>query len=422
MARNGSSSWAKWLITLIIVVGVAGAIAWHFFARRDPPVQYQTLPVSRDDIIQAVTATGTLNPVTNVTVGSQISGNIMKLYADWNSKVKANQIVAQIDPATYQSAMEQAEGDLSNAQATLELDKAEAKRQDELFKSKLIDESDHDTSIATYHQAEATVIMKKAALDDAQVNLQRCTIYSPVDGIVISRNVDIGQTVAASMSAPTLFMIANDLTKMQIDAQVAEADVGGVEEGQHVDFTVDAFPFRTFVGKVVQIRNSPTNYQNVVAYDTVISVDNSDSKLRPGMTATVSIIIAERTDSLRIPNAALRFHPPDSLMGAANHADSPRTNGAGASPGHGSAIEKGHTPGKRGEHSMLRTVYLAPEKGDKDAKPRPVQIKIGITDGIYTEVTEGLTEGQQVITGFSSPTEQGRPSNPFGGGGGFRRL
>lgn len=423
MANNGSFRWAKWLVVLIIIVGVVGAIAWHLFGRQDSGPLYQTAEVSRDDIIQAVTATGTLNPVTNVTVGSQISGNIAKLFADWNSPVKANQVVAQIDPATYQTALEQADGDLASAQANLELDQAEAKRADELFKNKLIDESDHDTAIATYHQAEATVKMKKAALDNAKVNLERCTIYSPVDGIVISRNVDVGQTVAASLSAPTLFIIANDLTKMQIDAQVAEADVGGVEPGQKVNFTVDAFPYRTFAGKVSQIRNAPTNYQNVVAYDTVVSVDNSDLKLRPGMTATVSIVVAERTNALRIPTAALRFHPPDAPFAEAktNHAGPTQTNGMGARPGHGPGMEKGRASPQHAERPIVRTVYLVPDKGDKDAKPKPVQIKIGISDGIYTEVTEGLTEEQEVITGLTVPMEQaGAGGNPFGRG--FRRF
>lgn len=424
MANNGSFRWAKWLVVLIIIVGVVGAIAWHLLGRQDSTPLYQTAAVTRDDIIQAVTATGTLNPVTNVTVGSQISGNVAKLFADWNSPVKANQVVAQIDPATYQTALEQADGDLASAQANLELDQAEAKRADELFKNKLIDGSDYDTAIATYHQAEATVKMKKAALDNAKVNLERCTIYSPVDGIVISRNVDVGQTVAASLSAPTLFIIANDLTKMQIDAQVAEADVGGVEPGQKVNFTVDAFPYRTFAGKVAQIRNAPTNYQNVVAYDTVVSVNNSDLKLRPGMTATVSIIIAERTNALKIPTAALRFHPPDTLMAESktNHAGPMPTNGAGgAGPGHGPGMEKGRASPQHGERQIVRTVYVEPDKGDKDAKPKPVQIKIGISDGIYTEVIDGLTEGQQVITGLTVPMEQaGAGGNPFGRG--FRRF
>ncbi len=424
MANNGSSRSISWIIVALIIVGVAGAIAWHMFAHQNSGPSYQTTEVTRDDVIQAVTATGTLNPVTNVLVGSQISGNIEKLYADWNSPVKANQVVAQIDPASYKSAVEQADGDLSNAMANLELTQVEAKREDELFNNKLVSESDHDTAIATYHQAEATVEMKKAALDNAKVNLERCTIYSPVDGIVIQRSVDVGQTVAASLSAPTIFIIANDLTKMQIDAQVAEADVGGVEEGQHVDFRVDAFPFRTFIGKVQQIRNSPTNYQNVVSYDSVISVDNSDLKLRPGMTATVSIVIGARTNVLKIPNSALRFHPPEmpTTEVKSNRVQTASAGPANAPGAHGPGMEKGHGSGQHGERSPTRTIYVL-DKSNKDAKPTPVQIKIGLSDGIYTEVKDGLTEGQEVIIGLSMPMDQGggRPGGPFGGGG-FRRF
>jgi HlyD family secretion protein len=438
----------KWLVILIIVGGVAGAVVWHFMNRDASAPQFQTQDVGRGDIIQAVTATGTLNPVTNVTVGSQISGNILKLYVDWNSPVKANQIVAQLDPSTYQSAVSQAEGDLASATATMELNQIEAKRADELSKSKLISDSDHDTAVANLHLALATVQIKKAALDTAKVNLARCAIYSPVDGVVISRNVDVGQTVAASLSAPTLFVVANDLTKMQIDANVSEADVGGVEEKQEVNFTVDAFPNRTFSGAVVQVRNAPTNYQNVVAYDAVVSVENKDMKLKPGMTANVSIIIAERKDAIRVPNAALRFRPPDVMSKdvKTNATKEAATNGSGPGAGAGAVAGGGSNrppgggrrdrgaggggPGGGGnrvhvEHQPIRTVYVLADKEDP-TKLTPIQVKVGISDGVYTEVTEGLKEGDQVVTGISLPSDQptgARPASPFGGGGGgFRRM
>jgi HlyD family secretion protein len=427
MAKNGNSSWFKWLVILVIVGGVAGALVWHFVNKKGDEPQYQTQEITTGDIIQAVTATGTLNPVTNVTVGSQISGNIQKLFADWNSRVKANQVVAQLDPSTYKAAVSQAEGDLANAKATMELNQIEAKRADELFKSKLISESDHDTAIANLHQAQAMVQIKQAAVDNAQVNLARCTIYSPVDGVVISRNVDVGQTVAASLSAPTLFVIANDLTKMQIDADVAEADIGGVEVGQKVMFTVDAFPNRDFSGTVVQVRYAPTNYQNVVAYDAVIGVENQDMKLRPGMTANVSIIIAERKNVLKIPNSALRFHPPEvaSKDVKTNSTKMANTNGSGLEAGNrGGGREHEHGPGgaKRPhvEHQPVRTVYVL-DKTDP-SKLKPVQVKVGITDNIYTEVVEGLSADDEVVTGISLPSDQsGTGSNPFGGRG-FRRM
>jgi HlyD family secretion protein len=309
MAAKQSGGWFKWLIIFLIGgAAVAGGV-WYFAAAGDDSPQYQTTVVSRGDIVQAVTANGTLNPVTNITVGSQISGIISVLYADWNSPVKAGQVVAQLDPATYQSAVRSAQGDLASAKANQELQKAEAERSAELFTNKLISGSDYDTAVANLHQADAQVQIKEAALTNAAVNLQRCTIYSPVDGVVISRDVDVGQTVAASLSAPTLFIIANDLTKMQIDANVSEADIGTVAEGQDVEFTVDAFPDGKFTGKLVQIRNSPTTVQNVVTYDTVIGVNNPDLKLRPGMTANASIIIAQHDGVLKIPNAAFRFRP-----------------------------------------------------------------------------------------------------------------
>ena len=426
MAKNGNSHWFKWFVVLVIVGGVAGAVAWHFVSQKGNGPQYQTQDITTGDIIQAVTATGTLNPVTNVTVGSQISGNIQKLFADWNSKVKANQVVAQLDPSTYKAAVSQAEGDLANAKATLELNQIEARRADELFKSKLISESDHDTAIANLHQAQATVQIKQAAVDNAKVNLERCTIYSPVDGIVISRNVDVGQTVAASLSAPTLFVIANDLTKMQIDADVAEADVGGVEVNQKVTFTVDAFPNRNFSGTVVQVRNAPTNYQNVVAYDTVIGVDNSDMKLKPGMTANVSIIIAERNNVLKIPNSALRFRPPEVVSKEARTNSMAATNGPAPEAGNrGGGGQRDHGPGgmKRPhvEHPPVRTVYVL-DKTDP-TKLKPVQVKVGITDNVYTEVVEGLSTGDEVVTGVNLPSDQssGPGANPFGGRG-FRRM
>src|SRR3981081_564621 len=272
---------------------------------------YQTATITRGPITQAVTATGTLNPVVNVQVGSQVSGNIAKLFADFNSEVKAGQIVAQIDPALFQATVTQAEGDLANAQAALELAKMNATRTQELFAKKNSSQQDLDQAMANLHQAEANVKIKQGALDKAKADLDHCTITSPIDGVVISRSVDVGQTVAASLQAPIIFMIANDLTKMQIDANVAEADVGVITVDQTVDFTVDAFPARTFQGKVVQVPHAPLTVQNVVTYDTVIGVSNPDLKLKPGMTANVSIVVAQRDNVLQLKNAALRYRPPD---------------------------------------------------------------------------------------------------------------
>jgi HlyD family secretion protein len=417
----------KWIVIVMVAAAGIGGGWWFLSHKQDDAPEYQTAVIARGDLTSAVTATGTLNPVTNITVGSQISGIIQSLNADWNTRVKANQVVAQLDPATYKASVAQAEGDLANAKATLELNEIQARRSTELFNNKLISESDYDTAVANLHQAQAMVQIKQAALDNARVNLSRCTIYSPVDGIVISRNVDVGQTVAASLSAPTLFVIANDLAQMQIDANVAEADVGGVVEGQRVSFTVDAFPYRNFRGGVVQVRNSPTTVQNVVTYDAVISVNNDDLKLKPGMTANVSIIIADRTNVVKIPNAALRFRLPEAAGGTNAVGGAVRTNADAQRMSGGGMGNPAGERKPRGERNV-RTVYVLPPEPavpDKSAeiKPKPVQIKIGITDGIATEVLEGLNEGDRVVTGLvpSSASQQAQSSNPFGGGGFPRR-
>src|SRR5207237_3270435 len=256
--------WFVLIVGLLIIAFVVHQ------CRNGGAANYQTATVTRGPITQAVTATGTLNPVVNVQVGSQVSGNIAELFVDFNSQVKAGQVVAQIDPMLFQAAVTQAEGDVASAQAALELAKLNASRTRTLFAQKNSAQQDLDQAVANLHQAEANVKIKQGALDKAKADLEHCTITSPVDGVVISRSVDVGQTVAASLQAPVIFQIANDLTKMQIDSNVAEADVGVVQVGQDVDFTVDAFPTRTFHGKVVQVRNAPITVQNVVTYDTVI--------------------------------------------------------------------------------------------------------------------------------------------------------
>jgi len=389
------------MAVVILVVGGAGGF-WFWKQHNKEAPEYQTAVITRGDLTQVVTATGQINPVINVQVGSQISGTILKLYADYNSQVTNGQLIAQIDPSTYRANVMQAQGDLASAKAGLTLATVNARRSKELMEAKLIPQSDYDQVAANLQQAEAAVMLKEASLERAQTDFSRCTIYSPIDGIVISRNVDVGQTVAASLSAPTLFIVANDLTKMQIEANVAEADIGGVEQDQNVDFTVDAFPYRTFYGKVIQIRNAPTNTQNVVTYETIVTANNPDGKLRPGMTANISIIIAQRTNAVRVPNAALRFRPTE-----AGTNTPPREANSGPRPGGSS----GNRP--KGERKSQRTIYVL-----KDTKPQPVQIKTGITDGVYTEVVEGLNENDNVITaaiikGSSAPSA----SNPFSGGG-----
>src|SRR5216684_4466291 len=392
---------------LVIIIGL---IVFAFVlrqCRQSGAANYQTATVTHGPLTQAVTATGTLNPVVNVQVGSQVSGNISKLFADFNSQVKAGQVVAQIDPALFQATVTQAEGDLANAQAALELAKVNATRTQELFAKKTSSQADVDQATANLHQAEANVKIKQGALDRAKADLDHCTITSPVDGEVISRSVDVGQTVAASLQAPVIFTIANDLTKMQIDANVAEADVGVVTVDQNVDFTVDAFPMQTFHGKVVQVRNAPITVQNVVTYDTVIGVSNPDLKLKPGMTANVSIIIIHKDNVLQLKNAALRFRPPEAAAETAQQPSASSVNSTTAA--RSTSSPSGQRPTGARERKPERTVYVL-----SYGRPKPVQIKTGISDGIMTEVTEGLKEGDRVVTAeLSSPSASSSPpANP----------
>ena len=427
-----AKSKTTWIIGGLGILAAAAGAYWYVNRQTDNGPEYHTVEAVKGDLTQVVTATGTLNPVVNVLVGSQVSGIIRSLMVDWNSTVKSNQIVAQLDPSSYKATYDQTFADLANAKAGLSLAIANAARSASLYTNALVSKADFDTALATREQAEAMVMLKQAAVNKAKVDLANTTIYSPIDGVVISRSIDVGQTVAASFSAPTLFQIANDLTKMQIDANVSEADVGGVEEGQTVDFTVDAFPTRTFLGTVKQIRDFPITVQNVVTYDSVISVKNDDLKLRPGMTANLGIVLAQKKDVLKIPNSALRFHPPGA-------ADNSKGFGAGASPqepggggpppgarGGGRGGRGGNPTGdgrSRRERAPMRTVYVLPKpepaKGGQAAKLQPMQIHTGISDGVSTEVLDGLKPGDDVVVGqvFATPVPQGGTASPFGGGG-----
>ena len=453
MGTEKEFQWAKWVLILLLLMGLGAGAWWYIKIRNAVPTEYQSAVVSRGNLTQVVTATGQLGPVLNVQVGSQISGIVKKLFIDYNSVVKSNQVIAEIDPSTYQINVLRAEAQLANSKANLTLAEVQARRSDDLFKANLISASDHDTAQAQLQQAQAQVQSDEANLKNAQVQLSYCTIYAPVDGVVISRNVDVGQTVAASFNTPTVAVIANDLTKMQIDALVSEADIGGVAVDQGVNFTVDAYPYRTFRGKVSQIRYGAITNQNVINYDCVIGVNNTDLKLLPGMTANVSIIVAERHDVLKVPNAALRFRPPEAdtsasrtnaaFAGTSSGRDSGAQTGErtgtagerrGAGGGFGGRGERGGGGGPGGpartprpERQLTRTIYVLASSGDSNRPTptlKPVQIKVGISDGVSTEVLEGLEEGARVVTAIisSDATPTGpRPANPFGGGG-FRRF
>ena len=431
MARK--KSWTKWIF-ILVALGTLGGVGFYFWKKsQTQKTEYKSVTVARGDLIQVVTASGQLNPVVTVQVGSQISGIIQKLYADFNSPVTNGQIVAQLDPATYLANVNQNEAELASAQAGMELIRLNAERAQALYADKLLAKADYDKAMAELHQSESTVKIRQALVEKAKVDLARTTIFSTIDGVVMSREVDVGQTVAASMNAPVLFKIANDLAKMQIDAMVAEADVGGIEVGQEVTFTVDAFPSRTFRGKVIQVRNAPITTQNVVTYDTVIEVNNRDLKLKPGMTASVSVIVANKENVVKIPNAALRFRPPDSSTGKPTNAPaqvamaqtnaSPRGGGGGREgrSRSGGGAGGARPGGMRPERAGPKTIYLADKKmvnGKTLIEPKAIQIRTGITDGLSTEVLEGVKEGDEIVVGVILPEgESAKPAvNPFGGG------
>jgi HlyD family secretion protein len=335
----------KLIITLIVLGVIAGSVgAYYRYRTPAEGVKISKLAVARGDVIESVGATGTLQAVKTVQVGSQVSGNIKALYADFNSMVKKGQIVAELDPSLLQTQIEQARANVIRAQADLDrlkvsLDDAriKLKRTESLAARKLVAPQELETAQVAVRSAEAQIksseaslTQSKASLSQNEVNLQHTVIEAPIDGIVISRNVDVGQTVAASMNAPTLFIIAEDLRKMQVNANVDESDVGRIRAGQHVTFRVDAYPLDSFTGTVSQVRLQPVVTQNVVTYATVIDVPNEQLKLKPGMTATVTIEIARRNDVIRVPNAALRFRPNADTFAALNQAVPPEMQrGAG---------------------------------------------------------------------------------------------
>ncbi len=437
----------------IVVLAGAGIGVWRWRARHHkPPVEFETAVVDRGRIVSRVTATGTLSALVTVQVGTQVSGTVQKLFADFNSPVKKGQLIAKIDPQLFQAAVAQARandeaaaGSLIKAQAQ-ELDAGrQFERQKNLLDRKLIAQADYDTAQANLEvargqtaAARGTVAQAKAALSQAQVNLNMTAILSPTDGTVISRSVDVGQTVAASLSAPTLFVIAKDLREMQVDTSVAEADVGKLQPGMPATFSVDAFPGEKFRGKVRQIRNAPQTVQNVVTYDAVIDVDNPELKLRPGMTANVTFVAAEKDDVLRVPNAAMRFKPaPEVFAALGMPAPKPSREGGGGRPSGMSGPPAGGGPpggaargsgsaggswrarggGGRGDGPTDRRQVWAL----RDGRPQMVALRIGLTDGSTTEVVEGdLHEGDALIVDAS--TTEAAPASPAGPGGGMRRL
>jgi len=510
------------IIAIILTAVVAGSVtAFMVFVDNGSNSKFRTMKVERGEISSSVTATGTINPVVNVLVGSQVSGMIKALYADFNSRVKEGDVIAQIDPSIFQAQVEQGRANLLNAQASLmnaqanlksaqaNLTKAEISVMDmkrtlernlKLAEMKVIAQAALDTAQANYESAmaqveaakaqvevaraqvessKAQVEQSKAALKVSETNLRYTTIRSPVNGVVISRNVDVGQTVAASLQAPTLFTIAKDLTQMQVNTNVSEADIGRISVGQEVTFSVDAYPERTFRGRVSEIRNAPTMIQNVVTYDVVIQVSNKDLKLKPGMTANVSVLVAHQVGVLKIPNAALRFQPvsgPGRVEESRGRKEEPQAKGPSQWVGR-FTDELNLTPEQKSKVEMVlkssrqemqeirekskpeeasgriqslvrqkiweilteeqreKISALSASSGGEERKTgrvwilspegamTPISIVLGITDGTFSEVVGGnLKEGMEVITeGISKEKNQGRRTPPPPGMRGFGR-
>jgi HlyD family secretion protein len=443
------------LIAALLVVAVAVGAAASHLRRGGSPAPVSTMPVTQGDIAQVVSADGTLEAITTVQVGSQVSGNIAWLGADFNSIVQKGQVIARIDPSVFQAMVDQADGDLAKATAQVQESEADVQNdqvamrdaQEKLTRARalvsqgLSPQSDLDDATvalevaqaqlesaqAAVQSAQAAVVQSQAALDQNRVNLEHCIIASPIDGIVIQRSVDVGQTVAASLQSPTLFVIAADLTHLQVNASIDEADIGLVRPNQAVTFTVDAYPGDTFTGTISQVRLQPSIVQNVTTYSTMVSAENADLRLKPGMTANIKVHIASRTNVLRVPNAALRFRPTSDLFAAlGQHApESWANSGSGAAPA-GQTTSSDHlsaasmptttesgpavvaTSGTLRSASTIDALFppLSPveSRGQAwlyaDKQLKAIGLRLGISDGIYTELVGGGPQpGTELVIG-----------------------
>ncbi|HEY8507424.1 MAG TPA: efflux RND transporter periplasmic adaptor subunit [Steroidobacteraceae bacterium] len=429
------------LITLIVLVLAAGGYAiWRSMTADAEPL-YRFATVERGDLEASVSATGTLSAVTTVQVGTQVSGRIVELKADFNDRVKKGQLVARIDPTLLEQAVRDAQASLERAVAEQEQAEREYERNRQLFERKVLTEIEFNNAKYALAVARANVKSAQVALDRARQNLSYTSIYAPIDGIVVERNVDVGQTVTASMSTPQLFLIANDLTQMQILASVDESDIGLIHPDQKVRFTVQAYPNERFEGVVKQVRLQSKTQENVVNYTVVVSVDNPDGRLLPGMTATVDFLTGSASNALMVPNAALRFRPTEEMReqvrermqkaaarGASRKAPADGSEGA---QGRNAAPFDGQVPGGapirfegrgngEGRPQNMATLWYLDEKGQLAV----TRVRVGITDGQHTVIEgPGIREGMRVITGVNQPTQAtGRnPFQPGAPGPGMRR-
>lgn len=429
MGRRG------WTIVVAIVVVAGGLVGWRTLRPPKAQAAYRTDTVQRGDVRVQVSATGTLQAVTTVLVGSQVSGTISALYADFNDRVRQGQVLAQLDPTFLKAQVAQNRADLIQNDVAVNQAERDSARVWPLQDGNLVSQAEIDAARTALDRARAARAGARAALERAETNLRYATIHSPIDGVVVSRDVDVGQTVAASLSAPTLYTIANDLTRMQLEVAVDEADIGMVKQGQGATFTVDAYPNESFRGEVHQIRLAPETIQNVVTYTVVILVDNPDLKLLPGMTANVSILVDEALGVLKVPAMALRFRPAGAAAGVprggpagvagpgAAGGGQRRGMGGGGGPGGGmggaggmggrQAVEGHGGPAAEGP-AQRGVIWVLPDGGE----PRSLRVRTGLTDGTFTQVVgDSLAEGMSVVIGIAggsagTPANQGTV-NPF---------
>ena len=401
----------KILLGVTVIAGLIGGGIWYSKQRaaQNPEQRYKLLTLEKGDVTQTVSANGTLNPVVLVSVGTQVSGTVKKLYVDFNDHVKKGQPLLELDDALVSATERQSAASVANAQATLELAQANEARIRQLFAQEYVSKQEFDQSRQALKSARAQLALARAQNDRDQANLNFTVIRSPVDGVVIDRVVDLGQTVAASFQTPVLIKIAQDLSEMRIDTSFAEADIGSLREGQKAKFTVDAFPSRNFIGDVQQIRLNPTNQQNVVTYNVRINVANPEQVLLPGMTAYVNIAVAEHNDVLLVPNAALRFKPADAAEKKPENGQKPASTAA-TSPGDGGGTAGKGSGDKKGKKrdGQSGTVYVLVGEEIK-----PVSVQLGITDNRNTEIVGGdLKVGDRVITGENNNgNASGKPSS-----------
>ena len=416
-------------ITIVVIVTLAvSSIAYFLNVNVSDGFVFETEIVEKGAVYNTITATGTLAGTNTVVVGTQVSGVIEKIYVDFNSRVKKGQLIAELDKSTLQSSLENAEADLYNAQAEFDYRKANYKRVEDLYKKELVSESEYDLPKYNFKKSEAGLKSAEANFKRATLNLSYAMIYSPIDGIVLNRAVEEGQTVAASMSTPELFTITNDLSEMQVEADIDEADIGMVKEGQRVEFTVDAFQDETFSGTLTEVRLQPTETSNVITYTVIVSAQNPELKLKPGMTASITVYVEEVKDVLVLPGKTMRFTPDREQMMEyfSNLPESERPPRKSGNRPDQSAEQAENT--QRAEMpDNIKRVWV------KDGTTiKPVMIETGVTDGMTIEVISGLKEGDEVITSMErgstsspdleeseetqkSPFVQERPGRPGGG-------